>query len=116
MNFHLATLGCVCCVPTLGLSLLAMKLKVDRLNKKVAVIIGKYGGERFRLEFRQMAKPTAQVPDHMGIDQYGRRLERPLGEDGDMGVEPVWPPLGYNVVATVPGKISWPPLAPEVMK
>ena len=72
-----------------------------------------------RLQLKSNTSLTGETPDTMGIDQYGTPLKANIGDGNDGSIYgPVWPPLGYNLVVTIPkaegGALNWPGVAPTV--
>ena len=65
-----------------------------------------------RLQLIQRASHVAESPEFMGIDQYGTPLKVSTGGSDHHRYGPVWPPLGYNLVVTLPkaegDALNWP--------
>lgn len=55
-----------------------------------------------------MSRTTAQTPDAMAFDHYGRQLERTMTKHG--GMLPCWPPTGVNIIINAPNALrsTWP--------
>eukprot|EP00667_Euglena_gracilis_P020707 EG_transcript_22478 len=114
-GFHLNRNVAVSCA-TLGLSSLHIAHKERRLTRQMAAIVAKHGGPALRLEFQRTGQEVAYGYDEVSMDQWGEPLvsRRHGNFHADFLVdEPCWPPLGYSVVAHLPGDVPWPPKAPN---
>lgn len=96
---------CMLCAPcTLCLSCCAAKMYANKLTEKAREIVERHsrhgkGITRMRLELIEMAVPTGD----MGVDQYGQPLQQPRDH------KLIWPPLGYNIIVSLPERVAWPP-------
>ena len=101
-------------VPCLFCPLLALHQKAKTITAQLDALAAKSAprwapGVGLRIELAQVSRPTARVPDAQAVDQFGQPLTT---TDEDSGTQPVWPPLGLNLVVTTPTRelrSRWPP-------
>eukprot|EP00929_Paragymnodinium_shiwhaense_P072771 TRINITY_DN36942_c0_g2_i1.p1 TRINITY_DN36942_c0_g2~~TRINITY_DN36942_c0_g2_i1.p1 ORF type:complete len:250 (-),score=5.89 TRINITY_DN36942_c0_g2_i1:344-1093(-) len=72
-----------------------------RMNSKISSLIaGANWPSSVRSEMIYQSYTTPEVPDEMAVDQYGKLLVVAGAKNG--GMYSMWPPLGYNIVVSVP--------------
>ena len=101
----------VCCV----VGCAGAKLKSEQMTAGMSGIVQEAGWRGLhapRLQLIQRASHVAESPEFMGIDQYGTPLKVSTGGSDHHRYGPVWPPLGYNLVVTLPkaegDALNWP--------
>lgn len=98
----------LCLAPcTLCLSMLYLYLKITGFRSKMSKIVSELGNSKVRFEATDTAHPTARTLHSLAYDHNGMILEHVVGKHGVM--QPVWPPVGNNIVVTLPHDVPWPP-------
>ncbi|CAK0880607.1 unnamed protein product [Prorocentrum cordatum] len=103
-NFALSFCAMMLCQLTLGIlscPLCYLKLKINEFNAKLKELPGSLGLTGVRIEMTEMAGAFGGN----WVDSKGQ----PLMMQGQRGSIPGGPPLGYNVIFTLPASLSWPP-------
>ncbi|CAJ1338142.1 unnamed protein product [Effrenium voratum] len=106
LHFAGAMCACICCVATYGICFcpcLYCYYKASSITQglqDIAASRTKQWPAPARVELAQSASHVAHVMDEQGIDQFGA----PAMSNGKHGPRPVWPPLGLNVIITIPGE------------
>ena len=93
---------------------LASKQYINKITEDLKAMLQDAGWRGVlppRLQLKSITSLTGETPDTMGIDQYGTPLKG-MGRGKHRSYGPVWPPLGYNLVVTIPkaegGALNWP--------
>jgi len=104
-NCALALCAMMLCQLTMGIlscPLCYLKMKVNEFNAKLKELPGSLGLTGVRIEMTELAGPFKGN----WVDSKGQPLMIPRGKHGS---QPGGPPLGYNVIFTLPASLSWPP-------
>ena len=100
-------IGCFFC------GMAAMKANQITADLKAKVAAAPGWSPVARLELSQVSTPQGNTPEFMAFDQYGSPVMGNFGggKNRSSYPAPAWPPLGYNIVVTVPDpnlNSSWP--------
>ena len=83
------------------------------LNKKVEEIVKSTGKPNLRAFVCKNPRALRNVPELRVVDTRGNCLMMSADdENGNSELVPMWPPIGFGVVISLPHDVPWPPNAP----